>query len=247
MPPPVPLPQIIFGKTDLEAPGLTLLNQHLSNIVQALNNLQGFAGKTTVNSPYDFSGNKVTGVAEPSDPTDAINKAYADKNYGAAAVQPMLDILGNQVMQSTRRLNDPTQSESYSSFLNGTLNTAPTTNTSTVSFSAPSGGFVPTTVSAGVHQRVDGSTVPYAAYNDSLPVPGGTAVYYYYLRSMTNTLQREGPFSSDAQTNRLSSNTDGQVLIAVATVNGSGGVTTASAGGATDPSTTGGNRILGRL
>lgn len=80
---------------------------------------------------------------------------------------------------------------------------------------------------------------------------GGTAAlggcYYYFLKTQSTTLSLDGPFSADSQQNRLSVNVDGQVLIAVAVINSSGGDTTASAGGATPTVATAGNPILTRL
>ena len=91
-------------------------------------------------------------------------------------MQTQLDALGKKVLQTTRRLNDTTQRELHSTFLNGVLNTAPTSNSSQVFFNPPSGGTVTLMVSAGAHYRVDGSQVPYAAFNDTVTLPTSYAV-----------------------------------------------------------------------
>jgi hypothetical protein len=51
------------------------------------------------------------------------------------------------------------------------MNIVPTSNTSSVTFGSVSGGSVPVTVSAGFHQRLDGSQVPYSGRTDTLSLP----------------------------------------------------------------------------
>lgn len=85
-----------------------------------------------------------------------------------------------------------------------------------------------------------------------VPVTGGTVsnggCFYAYLRFPSQQLAISGPFSDDTQLNRLVSNADGQVLIAVVVINGDGVVETQSAAGATIPvAENNGNRILARL
>lgn len=89
-----------------------------------------------------------------------------------------------------------------------------------------------------------------------IPVTGGSistsGVYYFFLEYPSQTLAVDaGPsglgYPSDTQQNRLNSNRDGRVLIAVAVVSGGGLVEEQSAGGATPPVATNGNRIISRL
>jgi hypothetical protein len=171
MPLQLAIPQVTFKKSDLDDPNLTLLNQTLQNITAALDSLIGSGGTTTVKSHLNLSGNTIQNLGDPSNPGDAVSKAYADANYGPATIRQALEILGKNVLQSMRRLNDVNQRETSSSFLNNLMSTAPTTNTSTVNFGSPSGGTVPVTISSGVHQKVDRSIVAYSAFNDTLTLP----------------------------------------------------------------------------
>jgi hypothetical protein len=72
-------------------------------------------------------------------------------------------------MQSYRRLSDPNQREKYSSFLNDTQSTPPTSNTGTIS-AVTVGSSVDITVNSGLQQYLDGSSVPFASRTDSLPL-----------------------------------------------------------------------------
>lgn len=79
-----------------------------------------------------------------------------------------------------------------------------------------------------------------------------SGVYFFYLQYPSQTLAVDaGPsglgYASDTQQNRLNSNRDGRILIAVAVVSGGGLVNEQSAGGATQPNQTSGNRIISRL
>jgi hypothetical protein len=166
------VPQVTWNKSDFEDPKLGLFNLHWQNLVQAINLLSGRGtGPAVIASDLDVSTKRIKNVGNPVAATDAISKAYADANYGPAALRPQMEQLGKSVMQSVRRLNDNAQRESYSSFLNNLMSTAPTTNTSNVTFGAPGGGTVPVTISSGFFLRVDGTQVPYPAFNDTVSLP----------------------------------------------------------------------------
>ena len=166
-----PFPNPILKKSDLDDDNLTLLNQILANFSKGLNDATGINGPIKLANHIDLGGNRIQNVGAPESPTDAIPNSYANDTYGAKALAPAFNALGKQVMQTYRQLSNPNQREQYSSFLNKILNTAPTSNTSFVDFTPPSGGTITATVTAGLHQRVDGSVVPYAARTDTLTLP----------------------------------------------------------------------------
>lgn len=166
-----PLQQILYKKSDFDDDSLTLLNQDMANIRQAINNFMGFNGPVKFPAHIDMSGNRIMNVGEAVDPTDVVSQIFGNTKYGPQAIAPQLESLGKHVMQTYRRLSDRNQREKYSSFLNQILNTAPTSNTSTVLFGSPGGGTVSATVTAGFHQRVDNTSTPYAARTDTLSLP----------------------------------------------------------------------------
>jgi hypothetical protein len=174
--PTLPIQSPVFTKADLEDDSLPLLNQFLNDVSQKLNALSGHSGPIILHNSLNMNGNPIQNAGVPKGPNDVVNIEYALKNYGASAVAPQLEATGKQILQTTRRLNDQVQRENYSSFLNGVLNTTPTSNTSTVTFGVASGGSVTVAISAGYHQRLDGSTVPYSGYNDTLTLPTSFAL-----------------------------------------------------------------------
>jgi hypothetical protein len=179
--PPAPLQQITLTADDLKDPAL--INNILQNHAQLLNYILGHGGEP----PYfkagaNFGGKPVRNVGMPETDGDVVPLAFANSNFGAAAIAPQIQALGKSVLQSYRRINDRVQQERYSTFLNSITGVAPTSNTSAVIPGTPSGGFVPVTITAGFHQFVDGHQEPYAAFNDSLTLPTS-----YAIASMTRT------------------------------------------------------------
>lgn len=187
-----PLSQIVLHKDDLNDESLSLLNQILTNHNQLINYLLGHAGEITLNNHLNLNGKRIKGVGPAAAPTDVVNQDFANSNYGAAALQPALESLGKNVMQTYRRLSDKNQREKFSSFLNNIASTSPTTNTSIVVFGSPSGGFVPVTITGGFHQFMDNSQQPYATFNDSIPLATGY--------NISGSLTRSGGVVSGATT-----------------------------------------------
>jgi hypothetical protein len=91
----------------------------------------------------------------------------------------------------------------------------------------------------------------YQQFAGNASATGGTAslggVYYYALAKNSARLFRAGPFTADSWSSRLSSSLDGQTIVCVAVVNGSGGDISNSAAGSTAPTAGGNVRIFGRL
>jgi hypothetical protein len=194
----IPLSAPIFKKEDLQGENLDFFNQWMTTIAQAINAQQGTAGPVKLQGHLDLQGNRIMNVGKPVDDTDAVSQAVATTQFGAAALQPQIEALGKHVLQTARRLNDKVQRENYSSFLNGLVSTAPTTNTSLVTFGAPSGGTVSVNVSGGQHQKVDGSQVAYASRTDILSLPAPFTIVSIARSGNEVTLQTSGanPYTS---------------------------------------------------
>jgi hypothetical protein len=174
--PPAPLQQITLTPDDLKDPSLNVLNNILQNLTQQINTVFGHAGAPPyLKAGANFGGQPVKNVGSPSDPGDVVTQSFGESNYGASAIAPQIQALGKSVMQSYRRLNDRIQRERYSSFLNDTQSTPPTANTATIS-QVVSGGSTDVTVSAGLHQYVDGSEVPFISRTDSLILPASFSI-----------------------------------------------------------------------
>lgn len=167
--PVLPIQAIQLTENDLKNPGL--LNTYLQQIVQAVNQGNGSTGKTVLPAGVDVQGATVSGVGEPQTPTDAVSKVHAETNYSASALAPKLEAGGSNTLKSFRALNSKQQQESYSTFLNKVTNTTPTTNSTVVTATAPSGGSVTITIPAGYHQFPDGSVIPFGTFADTVAVP----------------------------------------------------------------------------
>jgi len=106
------------------------------------------------------------------------------------------------------------------------------------------GTFVITTI------VIPGSTFQYDQTAPNASATGGQVdsggVFYYHLNAQQSVLSRTGA-PVDTWFNRLTASADGQTIIGVAVVNGTGGAVSQSAAGATPPAATGGVRIFGRL
>ena len=310
-----PLQQTQFTLKDFQSEeGINRLNQYFTNITRTVNANIGSGGPVAIPSGIDVKGATISNVGGVGPQHEAVSKAYAEANYSAAAIAPQLEGGGKNALRSVRRINDASQRESYSTWLNQLMNTTPTGNTSVVQAS----GFT-ATVTAGLHKYLDGSVVGYASRSDTLSGPttivivsltrasnvvtavtatpsgllpgdsftvsgasdssfngtfivatvisptsftysqtgadeaatGGTLntsrIFYYFLQTGKRTLSLSQPFDSDTQSNRVSVNLDGNVLIAVVAVNGSGIDLSNSMSGATPPAQTGNARIINRL
>lgn len=173
---PVPLQAPTFKKEDLEDPSLSFFNQWVAGVVQSINAQAGHAGPIQLNGHLNLNGNRIMNVGAAVDDTDAVSQGVATNQFGAEALRPQIEAMGKKVLATSRRLNDQTQRENYSSFLNSMVSTAPTSNDSLVTFGAPGGGTIDVTVSAGHHFYVDGSQVTYAGRTDTLTLPVNFAI-----------------------------------------------------------------------
>lgn len=169
-----PISQPQLRPEDLKDPGV--LNTIIQQMQTQINALSGAQGKTQLPAGAELGGSTISGLGVPQTPTDAISLTHAETNYSAAALAPKLEAGGTNSLQSYRALNSKAQTENYSNFLEGVLNTAPTANTSTVSAGSPSGGSVAVTVTAGAHLYVSGKQVTYAQRTDTLALPASYSI-----------------------------------------------------------------------
>jgi hypothetical protein len=168
---PVPLQLTQLTKADFEDDNLPVVNQYLTAIVNAHNALAGHTGDVTLAGNLNLQGKTIKNVAAPVGPGDVVTKFAADNTYGAAVVGPQLEVGGKYPLKTVRRLNDTTQREKNSTYLNALMNTTPTANDATLSATHVSGGVCTVTVSAGNLVRMDDSTVAFPERSDTLSVP----------------------------------------------------------------------------
>jgi hypothetical protein len=98
---PLPIQNVQFTEEDVKDPkGFTSkLNVLLQQIIVATQSLQGVAGPSVLPSGVDVAGQRISNLAAPKEPTDAISSAHADSQYSPAAVGPQLDVGGSQALK----------------------------------------------------------------------------------------------------------------------------------------------------
>lgn len=176
----IPITLRRITKKDMDDPNLDAINEVLDSHNKELLRLGGFFGTIKLSASVDVQGNSVLNVSTPSDATAAQNaavpKATADETYGDAVVQSAVEVIGNNVLQSYRRLSDTTQTEGNSTYLNKILSTPPTSNASKVTFTVIDATHTEITVSASIGQRADGSFTAYAQRSDTVVNPTNVAI-----------------------------------------------------------------------
>lgn len=167
---PVQLTQFSLQDFQTES-GVANLNTFFTQLTKTVNASIGAAGTVVQPSGIDVQGATISNVGGIGPQHEVVSKAYAERNYSAAAIGPQLEGNGKYALRTVRRVNDSNQKEKYSTFLEGTLNTAPTTNTSTISGSGDT-----VTVSAGQHLLVSGNVQSYAARTDTVSLPSSVSI-----------------------------------------------------------------------
>lgn len=144
--------------------------QHLNQLVDAVNSLSGHNGPIQLNDHLDLAGNRVMNVGAPVEAADAVSHIVAQRSYSATALRPQLEANGSTPLQSVRRINDSTQREQVSTWLNQVMSTPPNASTAQVAF-MNSGGSTIITVNATNLIRADGSLQPLAGRTDTVSRP----------------------------------------------------------------------------
>jgi hypothetical protein len=179
-----PLQLTQFTLEELHTPeGVANLNQWISLHTQRLNALGPSTGSSAeFPNGIDLSGAHAVNVGGVGPQHTAITLATAEARYSAKALAPQLEAGQPNSLKSVRRINDPNQRESFSNFLEGTLNTAPTTNTATITGSGST-----CTVSAGFHLLVSGNVQSFGARTDTVSLPSSFTIATLTRTSSTVT------------------------------------------------------------
>jgi hypothetical protein len=242
----VPISFEQIRQEDLKDPELLRLNELLRQISEEIAALSGSDGTARIGpgAVLDMQGARIINLGESQADGDALNKISADGLYSAEKLKKQFEAAGNQLLTTVRHLNDETQSETSSAFLDGIVSAAPGSNTSALTVVA-AGANSDITLTAGTYTTASDRKMAYAGRLDTVANPGaGSDYYHYYLRYTDRTIQREGPFTADTSANRLKSNVDGRGFVALAKVNAGGG---GAGGGGGDPVGGGGCTEIGTL
>lgn len=170
------IPQDLDAKSD---PSLGSLNAKLAPLYRLANYLLGANGPITLLSDLNMNQNAVRNVGPPVTAADALSQNTADPMYSTSTQQAAMEAIGAKMLQTTRRLNDPTQQHATSSDLN-TQGSIPPTNITGTLTATPGAMSINFSWNSIVIQLSDGS---YKAIRDSsLNVTGlaATTTYAFY-------------------------------------------------------------------
>lgn len=111
----VPIQRPNFRPEDLDPKGgLQYFNQFIDQLVNAANLANGAVGPSVLPSGVDVAGGKVTGLAAPTSPTDAISSGHAQANYSAPVLSKQLDIGGPNALKGLTGLQMTSNSQAAS-------------------------------------------------------------------------------------------------------------------------------------
>lgn len=156
--------------------GLAAVNQYLSILTQRVNAVGPSTG-SPAEFPHgiDLNGAHIRNVGAIGPDHTAVSLALAEERYSAKAIAPQLEAGKPNSLKSVRRINDPTQRELHSTFLNSLLSATPSANTINPIVSS-SGGFTTITIPACVFQLADGTRKFFPSRTDVVANPSSYTI-----------------------------------------------------------------------
>lgn len=167
---------------------------HYSQLIDTINSLQGYSGVIKLNNHIDLGGSQIKNVGAPTDPADAITQGVAEASYSAPVLAPKLEATGSNPLKSIRRLGDPNQRESNSSWLNDLMSTPPSANAIYPLLSNVTGG-VQVIIPASPFTFADGSTLILQSRTDVLSLPTSYTISTISCTSNLVTVQTTASIS----------------------------------------------------
>jgi len=101
--------------------GVRQVNVLMQQIITSLQAVQGTAGPSVLPSGIDVAGAKISGLAAPENPSDAVSLGHAQTNYSSTTQQQNLDIGGPNALKGLTGLWLMQQQSAAANF-NGTNN-----------------------------------------------------------------------------------------------------------------------------
>lgn len=89
-----PLPIQRYQVTEKDFKDPKLFNVFLSQLVGAVQSVQGAGGPSVLPSGIDVQGSTVSGLGPPQSETDAISSGHAQSQFSPEAIAPKLDVGG---------------------------------------------------------------------------------------------------------------------------------------------------------
>jgi hypothetical protein len=149
--------------------------QHYQQLIDTVNTLAGYNGEIVLSDHLNMGGKNVKNVGEPVDPTDVISSIVANGKYSASVLGPQLEAGASQPLKSYRQINNPSQREQATSWLNDLMSAPPSANNLFPTITNVSGG-VSVSLPSGIFQFADKSTVRLQGRTDLLSLPAQYAI-----------------------------------------------------------------------
>lgn len=169
MPPPNKLPVRTFAELPVD------FQQHYQQLTDTVNSLTGHNGTVQLVSDVDLGGNRVKNLGTAKEPNDALASTVAEQRYSATALKPKLQPGGSASMVGYRMINNGSQREQVSSYMNDLMSSVPSANTIYPTITN-SGGQVSVSIPAGPFTFADGSTINLIGRVDLLSLPAQYAI-----------------------------------------------------------------------
>lgn len=149
--------------------------QHYQQLIDTVNTLSGYNGEIELSDHLNLGFKRIKNVGVPVDPSDALSSGVAAGKYSAAVLRPQLESGSSQPFRSYRQMNNQTQREATSSWLNDLMSSPPNANTVFPTLTNV-GSNVQVSIPASIFTFADGSQVKIQGRVDLLSRPAQYAI-----------------------------------------------------------------------
>lgn len=149
--------------------------QHYQQLIDTVNTLSGYNGTVQLSNHLDLSGNRVMNIGAPVEENDALSSGVAKGSYSAPVLGPQLESNGTAPLKTLRQINNGSQREQQSSFLNDLMSSVPSAN-GIFPVATTVGGGVQVVVPPSLFTFADGSSIMLMTRTDILSLPASFTI-----------------------------------------------------------------------
>jgi hypothetical protein len=169
----------------------------LSQLTDTVNTLAGYNGVIQLSDHIDMRGKNIKNVATPVDPTDAISSVHAESKYSPVVMRDALESQRDTQLRTYRQLNNPSQREQDSGFLND-LMSAPATSSTVIPLQTTAPG-VTIQIPASSFTWANGDSLNTIPRADALTAPGVYSISSIVVSGMIGTVNSTAPVAAGGQ------------------------------------------------
>jgi hypothetical protein len=142
--------------------------RHFDQVIDTINTLSGYNGTIELSDHIDMGGKDIQNLGPTK--SNALAVALAQQSFSASALRPQLEAGGSQPFVGYRQINNVTQREQRSSYLNDLMSSPPSANNLLPTLTSVSGG-VQVSIPPGKYKFADGAFVDLVGRTDILSLP----------------------------------------------------------------------------